>query len=277
MNDFDRPSPSKPELVPAESAAVVPFSDEWLAAVRQRTPARIFQGRAGTGYRTVTQLELRRDHAAALDAVHADLDLVQDWGQEFINAWKLFEVQTQATSKPNYLMRPDQGRKLSHLAHTLILQRCPRQVDLQIVIGDGLSAAAVIKQVPILLPRLIAGSEARGWRVGQSFVVRYCRVGVLNDIGELLDPRVVVLLIGERPGLATAESLSAYFAYRPRHGHTDAQRNLISNIHDRGIPAAEAADRILDLAQQIIRLEQSGVLVKEQLIPNLPQRESSGS
>ena len=120
-------------------------------------------------------------------------------------------------------------------------------------------------QVPALLPLLVGGATRRGWRFGQPFVVRYCRVGVLNDIGDLLDPAVVVLLIGERPGLATAESLSAYLAYRPRPGHTDAQRNLISNIHARGVLAADAARRILPLAEQMRQTQQaSGVAVKEE-------------
>lgn len=242
-----------------------PFSHAWLEAVRNRTPARIFQGRAGVGYKTQTQLELRRDHAAALDAVHAEIDLERDFGLDFISLWKLFEVQSQATSKPQYLMRPDLGRRLSSEASTSIRQHCPAAVDLQLVIGDGLSAAAVSEQVPLLLPLLAAGAVERGLKLGQPFFVRYCRVGVLNDIGELLNPQVVVLLIGERPGLATAQSLSAYFAHQPRLGQTDAQRNLISNIHERGVPPPQAAERILDFAQLIIRSGQSGVAIKENL------------
>lgn len=120
--------------------------------------------------------------------------------------------------------------------------------DLQIVIGDGLSVSAVAAQVPPLLPLLDAGARQRGWQFGNPFVVRYCRVGVMNDIGDLLAPKVLVLFIGERPGMATAESLSAYLAYRPRAGHTDVDRNLISSIHSRGIPAEAAAIRILNLA-----------------------------
>lgn len=119
-------------------------------------------------------------------------------------------------------------------------------------------------QVPELLPLLEAGARQRGWRTGQAFFVRYCRVGVVNEVGELLDPAVVVLLIGERPGLATAESLSAYLAYRPRSGHTDAQRNLVSNIHAQGVGLTEAASRILALAGQMIDLKTSGITIKEQ-------------
>lgn len=246
-------------------AGLEPFSPAWLESVRQRTPARIFQGRAGVGYRTPTQLELRRDHAAALDAVHAEIDLERDLGADFVARWKLFEVQSRATSKSQYLMRPDLGRRLAADATATIPERCSCGADLQIVIGDGLSAAAVSEQVPRLFPLLAAGATERGLALGQPFFVRYCRVGVLNDIGELLNPRVVVLLIGERPGLATAQSLSAYFAHEPRLGHTDAQRNLISNIHERGVPTQSAADRILELTQLILKSGQSGVAIKENL------------
>jgi ethanolamine ammonia-lyase small subunit len=152
-------------------------------------------------------------------------------------------------------------------------------VDLQIAIGDGLSAAAVTAQVPALLPLLEAGAKERGWKFGQTFVIRHCRVGVLNDLGDALNPAVVVLLIGERPGLASAESLSAYMAFRPRTGHTDAERNLISNIHARGIAPRAASDRILALAEQMMRAQTSGVAIKEQLpgvesIHNIPQRQA---
>jgi ethanolamine ammonia-lyase small subunit len=144
-----------------------------------------------------------------------------------------------------------------------VLRLCPRNVDVQVVIGDGLSAAAVSAQVPRLLPLLAKATKARGWSFGRPFVVHNCRVGVMNDVGELLDPAVVVLLIGERPGLATAESLSAYMAFRPRPGHTDAQRNLISNIHSRGVTPEEAAPRILALAEKMMAMQTSGVAVKE--------------
>lgn len=244
-------------------------ADTWLT-LRTRTPARIGVGRAGDGYRTSTQLELRRDHAAALDAVHAEIDLDRDFGSAFVSEWRLFEVSTQAADKTEYLSRPDLGRRLSDSGRDEVSRRCPRQADLQVVIGDGLSAAAVIAQVPRLLPLLANGARDRGWKFGQPVFVRHCRVGILNDIGELLDPKVVVMLIGERPGLATSESLSAYLAHRPRPGHTDAQRNLISNIHSRGIPPETAAGRVLALAEQMLRQQASGVAVKEQLTTWLP-------
>lgn len=217
----------------------------------------------GLSYRTNTALELRRDHAAAVDAVHAELDLNRDLGSDFVCRFGLFEVSTTATSKPEYLARPDLGRRLTSEAKDLLWKRCPRGAEFQVVIGDGLSATAVAAQVPGLLPALLDMAADRGWKIGQAFVVRHCRVGVLNDIGEQLDPQVVVLLIGERPGLATAESLSAYLAYRPRTGDSDSRRNLISNIHAAGVSHAEAVERILSLAVQLRDQQRSGVEVKE--------------
>jgi ethanolamine ammonia-lyase small subunit len=242
-----------------------PDVGDLIARLRTRTPARILTGRSGASYLTATQLNLRQDHAAARDAVHAEFDLSRDLGAELVQQFKLFEVRTRATSKSQYLMRPDLGRQLDDEARPTLVARCPRGTDLQVVIGDGLSATAVRIQVPGLLPLLEEGTRQRGWRFGQPFFVRHCRVGVLNEIGELLDPGVVVLLIGERPGLATAESLSAYLAYRPRAGHTDAQRNLISNIHARGVLHPEAVARILAMADRMIRKQASGVTVKEDL------------
>src|SRR5262249_38602323 len=157
------------------------------------TPARLLVGRAGPAYRTPTQLELRQDHAAAVDAVHAELDLVRDFGVDFVSAWKLFEVDTRASSKAEFLMRPDLGRRLSEAGRAGLVGQCDKGVDLQVAIGDGLSCAAVVAQVPRLLPILAQGARARGWSFGRAFVIRYCRVGVLNDLGEALDPAVVVL------------------------------------------------------------------------------------
>jgi ethanolamine ammonia-lyase small subunit len=234
-----------------------------LAELRAQTPARIFVGRAGPSYRTATWMSLRQDHAAALDAVYTELALERHLGAGLIERYQLFDVQAQAASKEEYLMRPDLGRRLSPEARATIADRCPTGADLQIIIGDGLSATAVAVQVPHVLPLLMEQATARGWRTGQPFVVRHCRVGILNEVGDLLAPTVAVLLIGERPGLVTAESLSAYLAYRPQPGHTDAQRNLISNIHARGVAPAAACQRILALAEKMRQRETSGVAVKE--------------
>lgn len=255
----------------------LPLDDgELVRRVLDRTPARLLTGRAGTGYRTATWLKLRADHAAARDAVHTELDLVRAFGEERVAGNSPFVVQSRAGSKAEYLMRPDLGRRLDEASRERVVSRCPAGADLQVVIGDGLSATAVSSQAPPLLDRLWDGAKARGWRFGRPLAVRYCRVGVLNDVGDLLTPEVVVLLIGERPGLATAESLSAYLAFRPKAGHTDADRNLISNIHPRGVSIESAAARIIALAETLRVAGRSGVGLTEQGVSILPANRPGG-
>jgi ethanolamine ammonia-lyase small subunit len=169
-------------------------------------------------------------------------------------------------SKAEYLLRPDLGRKFNEEGRGAIREHCAQGCTVQIAIGDGLSVKAVAAQVPALLPLLMAGANERGWRTGRAFAIRHCRVGVMNEIGELLRPEAVVLLVGERPGLATAESLSAYLAYRPRAGDSDARRNLVSNIHAGGVGIAAAAARVLKLVGEMLRERTSGVHLKEGLL-----------
>jgi ethanolamine ammonia-lyase small subunit len=240
-----------------------PAWPEIVRKIQARTAARIFVER-GASYTTQMELELRAAHASAVDAVWAEFDLQNDLPPDFVAQWQLFQVSSQAESKSQFLLRPDLGRKLSNAGKELIAQRCPRAPDFQIVMGDGLSAAAVSEQVPSLFPLLQQHARANGWSMGPSFAVRYCRVGIMNDIGDLLAPRVLVLLIGERPGLATAKSLSAYMAYCPVSGHTDANRNLISNIHARGVCVEDAAGRIANLASRMMALKRSGTTLKEE-------------
>ena len=238
---------------------------EIVKKVRAQTPARLLAGRSGAAYRTNTQLELREAHAAARDAVRAELNLLTNLGDDFVRKWNLFEVCSQAASKDEYLLRPDLGRHLNDASRAEVTKRRTTGHDFQIVIGDGLSVTAVALQVPRLLPLLCQGAKTRAWSLGEIFVIRHCRVGILNEIGELLRPKVAVLLIGERPGLATAESLSAYMAYQPKASDTDANRNLISNIHTRGVSPEQAAKRILNLAASMLKTEKSGFQLREEL------------
>jgi ethanolamine ammonia-lyase small subunit len=235
---------------------------EIVRRVRARTPARIFVER-GASYSTQMELGLRVAHASAVDAVWTEFELHKDFPSDFVARWDLFQVSSQADTKSRYLLRPDLGRKLSKAGKSLVSERCSRSPDFQIVIGDGLSGAAIAEQVPALFPILQERARANEWSIGSSFVVRYCRVGIMNDIGDLLSPNVIVLLIGERPGLATATSLSAYMAFQPRSGHTDADRNLISNIHARGVRIEDAADRIMNLTSQMMTAKRSGTTLKE--------------
>ena|SRR5208282_1474368 len=257
--------------MPPEDNKLAPPSDlpEILRKARAQTPARLLKGRSGAAYRTSTQLELREAHAAARDAVRAELSLRKDFGEDFVRRWNLIEVSSQAANKDEYLLRPDLGRHLNDASRGEVIRRCTTQqdlqIDLQIMIGDGLSVTAVATQIPRLLPLLCEGARTRGWSIGSIFVIRHCRVGILNQIGELLRPRVAILLIGERPGLATAESLSAYMAYRPKASDTDANRNLISNIHARGVSTEHAAQRILNLAALMMKTHESGYQLREEL------------
>lgn len=236
---------------------------EIVKKIRARTPARLLAGRAGAAYRTRTQIDLREAHAAARDAVREEFDPAGAFGQAFLKQWNLFEICTRAKDKEQYLLRPDLGRGFDDVSREKLRKLHQRDADLQIAIGDGLSVPAVAAQVPALLPLLVEGAHQRGWKIGPTFIIHHCRVGILNDIGTLLEPKVAVLLIGERPGLATVESLSAYMAYRPSASHSDADRNLISNIHARGVSPQLAAVRILNLAAQMIKIEMSGCSVRE--------------
>ena len=260
--------------MPGDDSFLAPEIPEQLRKIRERTPARILAGRAGAAYRTATQLDLREAHAAARDAVRAELDLQSAFGPGFLARWELFELSTEARSKEEYLLQPNLGRRFDERSRRELVNRCSRESGLQIAIGDGLSVTAVAAQVPPLLPLLDEGARARGWNIGQPFVIRHCRVGILNEIGELLAPKIAVLLIGERPGLATAESLSAYMAYRPDQTHTDANRNLISNIHARGLSPRVAADRIVNLAEQMMARQVSGFNLREEsaALPRDPEQ-----
>jgi ethanolamine ammonia-lyase small subunit len=266
----DEPAPDENAAAvpapPGTPAPPVPAADAAAPWVRDLTPARVFLGRAGTSYPTATLLALRAAHAAARDAVAAPLQLTE---AELGFAAPPVVAYTRAESHAQYLRRPDLGRKLTDESRESIAKDCLHDADVQIAIGDGLSATAVHTQVPKLLPRLLAGCEGHGWRVGPPILVHRCRVGVMNEVGDVLTPRVVLLLIGERPGLATAESLSAYFGYRPASGHTDADRNLISNIHDDGVSTSAAVERILAFISALLSARRSGVEIKEPARPQL--------
>ena len=186
------PQPAAPASVSELAQPATPVADGSLRW-QEHTPARLWTGRAGVSYRTATALELRRDHAAAVDAVYAELDVMRDLGADFVRQFGLFELSTETRSKTEYLARPDMGRRFNSEAKDSLWKRCPRGAGLQVVIGDGLSATAIAAQIPTLLPAFLDTASNRGWQIGQPFVVRHCRVGVLNDIGEQLDPQVVVL------------------------------------------------------------------------------------
>jgi ethanolamine ammonia-lyase small subunit len=235
-----------------------PADSQALPALMAATTARIGVGRAGPRYRTASLLLFQADHAVTQDALYRDVDpqLLADLG--------LFSVQTRVTGgKAEYLLRPDLGRQLDDESKRLILEKCVKAPNLQLVVGDGLSAAAVEANVREMFPVILQGAKAAGLSVGTPFFIKHCRVGVLNDIGALLQPDVVILLIGERPGLGRAESLSAYMAYRPKPGDSDADRDVVCNIFNNGgTNPLEGAAYVLQMAQNMLRHQASGVKLK---------------
>src|ERR1700743_2795418 len=158
-----------------------PALPELVRKIRARTPARIFV-RRGASYSTRMGLELRSARASAVDAVWAEFDLQRDLPPDFVARYKLFQVSSQAESKSQFLLRPDFGRKLNDAARNLVTERCAKSPDIQFVIGDGLSGAALTEQLPALFPLLVERANTHGWMIGSSLVVRICRVGMMNAV-----------------------------------------------------------------------------------------------
>jgi len=229
-----------------------------LPELIKSTTARIGVGRSGPRYKTSSLLLFQGDHAVTQDALYRDVD------QHLLDEFGLFTVQTRVSEgKDEYLLRPDLGRQLNEEAKRMISERCVSSPNVQIVVGDGLSAAAIEANLRSIFPVMRQGFQTAGLVVGTPFYIKYCRVGVMNDIGDLLHPDVLVLLIGERPGLGRAESMSAYMGYRPRSGQNDADRDVVCNIFENGgTNPLEAGAFIVQLAQKMIQQQASGVKLK---------------
>jgi ethanolamine ammonia-lyase small subunit len=230
-----------------------PSNAEDLKDLISKTPARIGIGRAGLRPKTNAMLKFRFDHAAAVDAVYGSVN------EELLKRLDLFKVNTQVTDKETYILRPDLGRKLSDEAKQTIVNNCRKAPTVQIVVSDGLSSSAIEENVEDVYLSLQQSLKSLGIDTGTPFYIEKGRVAVMDDVGELLQPKVVVLLIGERPGLVSAESLSAYLCYEPRKGTIEADRMVISNIHKGGIPPVEAGAYLGTVIQKILKYEASGV------------------
>ncbi|MGB1253954.1 MAG: ethanolamine ammonia-lyase subunit EutC [Candidatus Promineifilaceae bacterium] len=217
------------------------------------TTARIGVGRAGARPRTRDTLLFSADHAVTQDAIMrpVDPDLLVEMG--------LLEVHSMVQSREAYLQRPDLGRLLSPVAVETLQETLVMRPDVQIFVGDGLSAAAIEHNVPTILPALQLALATVGLSVGQPFFVHNARVGLLNAVNGIVDAKVCMVLIGERPGLARAESLSIYVGFRPKIDTTDAHRNVISNIYAGGLPPQKAVQQAVSIAQAMIRQGTSGV------------------
>jgi Ethanolamine ammonia-lyase, small subunit len=233
-----------------------PLHKEEYADLKFNAPCRLGIGKAGARFKTLPQLQFRAAHSAAQDAVFNDVD------QEFVDNLGLFSVQTECESKDVYLTRPDLGRKLTPEAASAIKEKCKKSPRVQIYVADGLSSASVAANVGDLLPAIEQGLKRHGVEIGTPFFVKYGRVGVMDEISELLDAEVTCTLIGERPGLITAESMSAYICYRATVGMPEARRTVVSNIHRSGTIAAEAGAHIADIIKTILEKKVSGTDLK---------------
>ncbi|MEW8985663.1 MAG: ethanolamine ammonia-lyase subunit EutC [Bacillus sp. (in: firmicutes)] len=224
-----------------------------LEALKKFTPARIGVGRTGTRPLTKDFLSFRIDHAAAVDAVYGEVS------SQLLQEFNLFTVETCYGTKEEYLKRPDKGRVLSVEGEQLIRERCIQHPQVQIVISDGLSASAINENVLDVYPALMDSLSFYQIDVGTTFFVKGGRVACMDAIGEILKPEAFILLIGERPGLVCAHSLSAYMCYRPRKGMKESERMVISNIHRNGTAPIEAAAHIGTLVNKMLEQKASGV------------------
>jgi len=235
-----------------------PKDDQGLRALMASTTARIGVGRAGPRYSTASLLLFQGDHAVTQDALYRDVD------QKLLDEFNLFTVQTKITGgKQEYLLRPDLGRLLNDDAKRIINEKCQKSVNVQLAVGDGLSAAAIEANLRKIFPVIKQGVQNAGLTFGTPFFIKYARVGVMNDVGELIKPDVVILLIGERPGLGRAESMSAYMGYKPKYGDTDADRDVVCNIFENGgTNPLEAGAFVVQFAQNMRKSQASGVKLK---------------
>jgi ethanolamine ammonia-lyase small subunit len=229
-----------------------------LERLRDFTPARVALGRTGHSLPTRELLDFQLAHARARDAVHAQLD-VRALGTEL--GMEMIVARSAAPDRATYLRRPDLGRILSDQSRLLIASG---NYEVVFIVADGLSALAVERNAPALLKIVLPPLAASGWRMAPVVIVEQGRVAIGDDIGEAIGAAMAVVLIGERPGLSSPDSLGVYLTWHPRRGLTDADRNCISNIRAEGLSHAAAAHKLLFLMTEARRRKLSGVTLKEE-------------
>lgn len=239
-------------------------NNEPLQVLKQFTNARIALGRAGTSIPVKANLEFQLAHALARDSVSIPLDfssLAQQLGKNQATT----QLQSQVSNHPEYLQRPDKGRLLSPESVTKLdkPEGQKDRPDIAIIVADGLSSAAIANHAPALLNALIPELYKTDYLLSPIYLVKYARVAIGDPIGELLNARMSVVLIGERPGLSSPDSMGIYFTYQPKIGNTDAQRNCISNIHKLGLDYDTAINKLMFLIREASRLQFSGVNLKD--------------
>jgi ethanolamine ammonia-lyase small subunit len=247
----------------SESDKPVTISNPWTH-LRRHTPARIALGRTGVSLPTSEHLAFQLAHARARSAVHHALDfsrLRQDLTARF---GPVVEVQSAAADRPTYLQRPDLGRRLMPASAGRLAAEVKGPFDIAFVIADGLSAYAIEKNIVPFLDAILPLVDKSGWSRAPLILAAQGRVALGDEIGAIVGARLVAMLIGERPGLSSPDSLGVYLTYNPRVGLTDADRNCISNVRSEGLSYAEAAYKLHYLAAEAIRRKLSGVNLKDE-------------
>ena len=229
-----------------------PMQGDKYMELKQFSPARLGIWRAGPRFKTSTYLHFRADHSAAQDAVFSDVS------REFVDQCGLLAVQSQCSGKDEFITRPDLGRRLSSDGVAAIEQKCKKNPTVQIVVADGLSSSAVEANTRDVLPALLQGLESYGIATGTAIFVRLGRVGIMDQVSELTGAEVTCLLVGERPGLITAESMSAYIAYRATMDMPESRRTVVSNIHRGGSVPVEAGAHIAEIIKLMLEKKASG-------------------
>jgi len=227
--------------------------EEKFRRMKEKTPARLGCGKAGPRYKTLTMLRFRADHAAAQDAVFSQVP------EDFAEQNGLIPVVTECRDKDEYLTRPDLGRRFDEENQKKIKTAVPNPPKVQIVVGDGLSSAAILANAMDCMKTIQDGLKLRGIDCGAPIFVRYCRVGAGDAVGDVTGCELVCVLVGERPGLVTDKSMSAYLTYKPRTGVSESSRTVVSNIHAQGTPAVEAGAHVAELIEKILTKKVSGV------------------
>ncbi|WP_453990035.1 ethanolamine ammonia-lyase subunit EutC [Bacillus nitroreducens] len=230
-----------------------PVDYEIIQKARAITPARIGVGRTGTRFKTKEYLYFRIDHAAAQDAVFNGVS------DEFLEKMNLPVLQSKSESMDEYLMNLDSGRFLNDTSREWAEKNLSKNKQVQIIVSDGLSSTGIEANIPDLLPALIQGLQVKNISIGEPVFIKRSRVWIQDEIASITNCDVVISLIGERPGLATSKSISAYLIYRPTENTVEADRTVISNIHDGGIPPVEAGAYLADIIEKVLTHKVSGV------------------
>jgi ethanolamine ammonia-lyase small subunit len=247
-----------------EAAAVAARRDSWHGLARF-TPARIAMGRAGGSQRTEAALDFRFSHARARDAVWRNFHPEELAARFRLSGLETRLLSTAATSRSSYLMRPDLGRTLGPESRLSLAADAAGwgARDLAVIVSDGLSALAAERHALAVLEFLTPQLLSTGWTLFPVFIVPFGRVKLQDEVGEILGARHALMLLGERPGLGSPDSLGAYFTYQPRSSRTDADRNCVSNIRSGGISPADAARKLEQLLNDSRRLCLGGISLKD--------------